>query len=139
MMMHTTRNKCPEGANCPYKELKACEAIRSMSDEFKGQERANMESTESAQSNDILLGELLRYQRTGVTTEQLELLLEYINGECWLCEHSKPYDISPTRKLSVCELGYPDREEGNTRPIATVRDKQCNHWKLKHFEENKHE
>lgn len=125
--------KCPEGADCPYKASKAREAIRSMTNHLKWQEQANMEFTEPVESNDVLMAELLRYQRTGITAEQLELLLEYLQGECWLCEHSKPYDISATRKLSVCELGYPDRKESNTRPVAMIRDKQCSQWKLKHF------
>ena len=130
----TQNRKCPEGADCPYKAGKAREAIRSMPEHLKGQETANMESTEAHMGNDVLLSELLRYQRTGVTAEQLELLLEHLQGECWLCEHSKPYDISPSRKLCVCELGYPDREKENTKPVAMIRDKSCSRWKLKHFE-----
>lgn len=44
------------------------------------------------------------------------------------CEcKAKPYDLSPTRKLSVCELGYP-KARGT---IAQIRDKGCIDWKLK--------
>lgn len=113
------RRVCPDGADCPYKAVKACKAIRSMPDQLKGQEGANTKPTEQ---------ELLyRYERTGLTPEQLEDLLERLKGECWLCEHSKPYNMSPTRKLSVCELGYPETPGA----IAKLRDRECKHWKLK--------
>lgn len=133
--MYTTQNrKCPEGADCPYKAGKAREAIRSMPENLKGQETANTEPAEAKEINALAKEELIKYQRTGVTAEQLELLLECLQGECWLCEHSKPYDISPSRKLCVCELGYPDREKESTKPVAMIRDKSCSRWKLKHFE-----
>ena len=62
------RRKCPDGADCPYKAVKARKAIRSMPDQLKGQEGANIKLTEQ---------ELLyRYERTGLTPEQLEDLLE---------------------------------------------------------------
>lgn len=117
------KKKCPDGVNCPLKELNACKAIKSMPEYLKGQETANTGFTEQEQ--------LYRYERTGITPNQLEALLEHLKGECWLCEHSKPYEVSPTRKLSVCELGFPDR----TNTIAMIRDKECKNWKLKQFED----
>ena len=132
--MYTTQSrKCPEGADCPYKAGKAREAIRSMPSQLKWQETANMEPTDAKEINVLAKEELIKYQRTGVTAEQLELLLERLQGECWLCEHSKPYEISSTRKLSVCDLGFPFKEEQNMRTVAQIRDRQCKDWKLKHF------
>lgn len=125
--------KCPEGADCPYKASKAREAIRSMSNHLKWQEQANMKPIDVKEMNALANEELIKYQRTGLTPEEITGLLEHLQGECWLCEHSKPYDISATRKLSVCELGYPDRKESNTKPVAMIRDKQCSQWKLKYF------
>ena len=108
------------------KACKACEVIKSMPDYLKGQEGANMKLSEG---NEKSL--LYQYERTGLTPEQINKLLEHIKGECWLCKHSKPYDVSHTRKLSICELGFPSRKEQNTSPIAMVRDKQCEQWELK--------
>ena len=117
------RKACPDGADCPYKAVKARKTIRSMPDQLKGQEGANIKPSEQ---------ELLyRYERTGLTPEQLEDLLERLRGECWLCEYGKPYDLSSLRKLHICELGYPDRKEDNSRTIAQARDKSCRYWKLK--------
>lgn len=117
-------------SNCPYLGDNARKAIKSMPEYFKGQEGANMELVEGKEK------ELLyQYEKTGLTPEQISALLEHLKGECWLCRHSKPYDISPSRKLSVCELGYPHREgtQHSTKPIAQIRDKRCNYWRLKEF------
>ena len=97
-----------------------------MPDYLKGQEGADMKPSEG---NEKSL--LYQYERTGLTPEQINKLLEHIKGECWLCKHSKPYNISPTRKLSICELGYPDRKEQNTSIVAAIRDKTCEQWELK--------
>ena len=75
------------------KAVKACEVIKCMPDYLKGQEGANMKLSEG---NEKSL--LYQYERTGLSPEQINELLEHIKGECWLCKHSKPYDISPTRK-----------------------------------------
>lgn len=108
------------------KAVKACEVIKCMPDYLKGQEGANMKPSEGNEK------ELLyQYEKTGLSPEQINKLLEHIKGECWLCKHSKPYDVSPTRKLSTCELGFPSRKEQNTSPIAMIRDKQCESWELK--------
>lgn len=91
--------------------------------ELKGQEGANMEPTEACECKI----KLLEYQRTGLTAKEIHVLLEKLRGECWLCGHSKPYDLSPTRKLSVCELGYL-RKHG---AVAQIRDRGCPYWVLK--------
>lgn len=91
--------------------------------ELKGQEGANMKPTEACECK----AKLMEYQKTGLLPEEITALLERLRGECWLCAHSKPYDLSPTRKLSVCELGYP-KARGT---IAQIRDKGCIDWKLK--------
>lgn len=92
-------------------------------DELKRQEGANMKPTEACECK----AKLMEYQKTGLLPEEITALLERLRGECWLCAHSKPYDLSPTRKLSVCELGYP-KARGT---IAQIRDKGCIDWKLK--------
>lgn len=95
----------------------------SLSDKLEGQEGANMKPTEACECK----AKLLEYQRTGLTAKEIHVLLEKLRGECWLCAHSKPYDLSPTRKLSVCELGYL-RKHG---AVAQIRDKGCPYWVLK--------
>lgn len=125
--------KCPEGADCPYKASKAREAIRSMPNHLKWQEQANMKPIDVKEINALAKEELIKYQRTGLTPKEITELLKCLHGECWLCEHSKPYDVGTSRKLSVCELGYPDQKESNAKPIAMIRDKQCSKWKLKHL------
>ena len=110
--------------NCPNKDVSVEEAIIYAPEELKPQETANMGLIE------VLEKELLyRYERTGITPDQLEKLLKHISGECWLCQHSKPYNLSPGRKLSVCELGYPNKNGA----VARIRDKECRNWKLKEF------
>lgn len=100
--------------------------IKSIGKHTKGKEQGNMKATERNMSNTEM--ELLyQYEKIGITPEQLNCLLNHLKGECWLCEHSRPYDLSPTRKLSVCELGV--RED----VIAQIRDKKCDYWRLKHF------
>lgn len=108
------------------KAVKACKVIKCMPDYLKGQEGANMKLSEGNE-NELLY----QYEKTGLLPEQINKLLERIKGECWLCKHSKPYDISSSRKLSTCELGFPSRKEQNTSPIAMIRDKQCESWELK--------
>lgn len=108
------------------KAVKACEVIKVMPDYLKGQEGADMKISEG---NEKSL--LYQYERTGLTPEQINKLLQRIKGECWLCKHSVPYGTGFNRKLSICELGYPDRKEQNTIPIAMIRDKQCAQWELK--------
>lgn len=118
-MMYMIRNK----ANRP---IKMHIGIKSIGKHTKGQEQGNMKATERNMSN--AERELLyQYEKTGITPGQLNCLLNHLKGECWLCEHSRPYDLSPTRKLSVCELGV--RED----VIAQIRDKKCDYWRLKHF------
>lgn len=111
-----TMKRCPEGTDCPYKAENARKAIRCMPDQLKGQEGANMKPTEL----------LYEYEKTGLTPQQIRNLLKRLKGECWLCDHSKPYNIS-TRKLSVCDLGYPE----TPGTIAKLRDKECKYWTLK--------
>ena len=110
--------------NCPYKDVSTDETINYTPEELKPQEEANKAITEVSEK------ELLyQYERTGITPDQLEKLLKHISGECWLCQHSKPYNLSPARKLSVCELGYPNKNG----VVAQIRDKECSSWKLKEF------
>lgn len=112
--------------NSKNKASKARKDIKSMPEYLKGQEQGNMKATECVLSNKEK--ELLyQYEKTGLTPDQLEALLEKLKGECWLCEHSKPYDVSPTRKLSVCELHIRENI------VAQIRDKGCEYWRLKQF------
>lgn len=110
--------------NYPNKDVSVEEAIIYTPEELKPQETENMGLTEVLEKET-----LYRYEKTGITPDQLEMLLEHISGECWLCEHSKPYNLSPTRKLSVCGLGYPNKNG----VVAQIRDKECSSWKLKEF------
>lgn len=69
------------------------------------------------------------------TNSQIEGLMQQICGECWCCEHGKPYrtQIGPKQmRLTKCTKGL----QGDG-VIAQVRHRDCREWELKQNWEDK--
>ena len=69
------------------------------------------------------------------TDKQIEGLVQQICGECWCCEHGKPYRTQigvKQMRLTRCSKGL----QGDG-VIAQVRHRDCEEWELKQTWEDK--